>query len=79
MFQLVAVLFMVVNGVQSDKPFHTLPNKIPFSTKEECLNYLETDRGKASKQFIESWAAAQNSQAIVKFDCIQIVSKGEEL
>lgn len=78
MIKLVAILYLVTNGVPASEPYHTISNNKEFMSKDDCLAYLKSDQGKISTQFIESWAAEQNNKIAVKFDCVN-VSKGESL
>ena len=78
MIKLVALLFLVTNGVPASEPYHTMPNNKEFLSKDDCLAYLKTDEGKASTQFVESWAAGQGGKISVKFDCVP-VAKGESI
>ncbi len=78
MIKLVALLFLVTNGVPASEPYHTISNNKEFMSKDDCLEYLKTDQGKAATQYMENWAANQNGKIAVKFDCVN-VSKGESL
>jgi len=78
MFKLVAVLFLVTNGIPASEPYHTMSNNKEFMSKDDCLAYLKTDQGKASTEYIENWAANQPGKISVKFDCVPAV-KGESL
>jgi len=78
MIKLIALLFLVTNGVPASEPYHTISNNKEFMSKDDCLAYLKSDQGKISTQFIESWAAEQSDKIAVKFDCVN-VSKGESL
>ena len=78
MFKLIAMLFLVTNGVPTSESYHTMSNNREFMSKDDCLAYLKTDQGKVSTQFIESWAANQSDKIAVKFDCVP-ATKGESL
>ncbi len=65
MFNLIAVLFLVVNGVQSEEPAGTMRHQQTFKTEAECIAFLHTDAGKASM------AAFEGKPLVVKFGCVE--------
>lgn len=78
MFKIAAILYAMTNGIQADQPFDTVFNKREFPTKEACTQYLESDRGVETRQYIEAWAANLEVKIAVKFDCIE-ANNGEKL
>ncbi len=62
MFQLVAYLFLVVNGVSAKAPTITLTSKQTFPNRAICMNYFHTPDGIATKSILMSIVSAQNKK-----------------
>jgi hypothetical protein len=75
MFKLIAFLFLVTNGVTAEQPSGSLKASVTFPTEEACMNYFDTDAGRASQLKLEEFMAAQSVTA--KFKCIKI--EGESM
>ena len=67
MWTLVALFFLLVNGVPADEPLAAVSKHTTFASKEECMNYLDTDQGAADRARIIAMATEHHHA--VKFAC----------
>jgi len=49
LFKLIATIYLVVNGVAAPNPSAVLTNHNSFSTMEDCMNFFDTEKGKAEQ------------------------------
>jgi len=73
MFKLFALLFVVTNGVQADKPSGALRYNEKFDTIEACQNYFDGEKGEAAKKALEDRATAEGLG--IQFICVPDTSK----
>lgn len=78
MFKLVALLFLVTNGVQAEKPSGVLKNKTMFPTVEACKDYFGTDAGKQAKSAIDELIKAQEGALVAEMACMKADAKTDE-
>lgn len=70
MFNLIAALFVVTNGVPAENPTHVMTyNHSTFETEESCMEFIGTETGRVATMAI-SLAARQQGVA-VKFACVE--------
>jgi hypothetical protein len=70
MFKLIAVLFAVANGVPSEKPIGVLSyNQKTFPTEKSCVEFAETDEGKAERQKVSRIVQAQRGAIMAVVSC----------
>jgi len=72
MFSLVAVLFIVTNGVMAEQPSGHFKNKMQFKTEQSCQEYLNSEQGQSSRLFIETLIDEQKGRLAAKFICVQV-------
>lgn len=72
LFKLVVTLFVVANGVPSDKPAGVLTHKTTFPTEEACKNYFNTDAGQQAKSGIQALVDAQNGALLAQVSCAKV-------
>ncbi len=59
-YQLVAILFVVTNGIPDAKPKVTIPNsRMVFASEQECTDFIASDAGKINKQHLDAFIAAR--------------------
>lgn len=73
MFKLVAVLFLVANGVPSKEPAVALAYHETFKTQKECEDFTKTPDAKAAHKAITQ--AAKKQSMVVKFTCSKFEDK----
>ena len=78
MFKLVALLFIVTNGVQAENPSGVLRNRTTFPTEEACKAYFGTDAGKEAKSAIDELIVAQDGALVVEMACMKADAKTED-
>lgn len=78
MFKLVALLFLVTNGVQAEKPSGVLKNKTTFPTVEACKDYFGTEAGKQAKSAIDEMISAQNGGLVAEMACMKLDAKTDD-
>jgi hypothetical protein len=72
MFKLIALLFLVTNGVTAEEPWTTIPNKRVFPSEETCKKFIHSDEGKVSKARLEEILASQSAPSEAKLTCVQV-------
>jgi hypothetical protein len=70
-FKLVALLFLVVNGVQAEKPHGFVTAEESFASKEGCNNYLASERGAEFKKALENLVETQKGALAIGVQCIK--------
>jgi hypothetical protein len=65
MFKLVALLFLVTNGVPADQPSGSIKKNELFKSEQDCKDYFDT-----AKKDLEEALAANNLTP--KFKCVQV-------
>jgi hypothetical protein len=78
MFKLVALLFLVTNGVQAEKPSGHLTNRTTFPTEGACKSYFDTDAGKKAKSAIDELIVAQDGELVAEMVCEKADAKTED-
>ena len=63
MFKLIALIFLITNGVVSEDPVSQLRNARSFDTRQECEAYIATPAGIVSKMTLNSMIAADVEHA----------------
>lgn len=71
MFQIVAFLFAVSNGVAATESIASMRNPRHFATMEACQEYLDSDEGAAIQAMVNNTNTIKNHQAEVKFQCVK--------
>jgi hypothetical protein len=71
MFKLIALLFLVTNGVSAEEPWTSIPNKMVFPSEEACKTFIDSDEGKLSKARLEEILASQSAPSKAKLTCVQ--------
>lgn len=70
MFKLIAALFLVTGGTVANQPAHVMTyNHSSFETEASCMEFIETETGRAVTAAISMAASGQG--IAVKFGCIQ--------
>jgi hypothetical protein len=73
MFKLVAMIFIVTNGVPADQPSSVIPNKRVFTSYETCMEFLAADAGKESMERFNK--KVDMDKVVVRFVCAEIEEK----
>jgi hypothetical protein len=72
MFKFVVALFLVTNGIPSDKPIGEMTyNQASFETEQACKAFPETDAGKAAIEYVNQLVASKQGGIIAKFACLK--------
>ncbi len=53
MFIFIVTIFLIINGNPSEVPFRVMRNDVTFQTKENCMNFINTEEGAKAAAFIE--------------------------
>lgn len=69
MFNFVAVIFLVVNGVPAGKPSSVLKHEQSFKTEAGCMAFIHTEAGKAAAKAAVS--AVEGKPLLVRFGCME--------
>ena len=72
MFNLIALLFLITNGITSEKPSGALRANVAFTSEEDCKKYLEAAPGKELKAALLASLKAHHQKMAVKFSCVEI-------
>lgn len=71
MFKLVALLFLVINGVQAEKPSGIVTTEENFASREVCTNYLGSEQGAEFKKALENMVETQKGSLAIGIQCIK--------
>lgn len=71
MFKLVALLFLVANGAQSEKPSGIVTNEEQFASREVCKGYLGSEQGAEFKKALENMVETQKGALAIEIQCIK--------
>ncbi len=71
MFKLVALLFLVTNGVQAEKPSGMITNEENFPSREICKGYLGSEQGAEFKKALENMVETQKGALAIGISCIK--------
>jgi hypothetical protein len=69
LFKLVAVIYVMTNGVLSDEPVGRLTNAHQFDTQAQCEAYLDTPDFMPQKIALDMMLKAQDEALVPKFVC----------
>ncbi len=74
MFNLIAIIFLVANGVEATEPATMAKNGFTFPSQAECEGFMETDKGAQSKKALESIVRAhfEGQEFVAKFACVEV-------
>jgi hypothetical protein len=72
MFQLVAVIFAVINGAPSDRPSRVFPYSVGFESMEACMDFAQTDEGEIRRNAINEFVQSQRGAITAKLGCAQV-------
>ena len=67
MFNFIAAIFLIVNGVPSDEPAAVMAYPETFPTEAACNAFPSTDAGKAAREAID----VGDKPLVVKFACVK--------
>lgn len=70
MFNAVAYLFLLVNGVPTDKPIQVGRMPRQFDSLEACQQWQASDSGQLAASMAMISPLVMSGKAIVKFDCV---------
>lgn len=71
MFNLVAVIFAVVNGVPADKPSNVMTYNQTFETLEACMAFPKTDEGLILRNELKELVQSQGGAIAAKLGCTE--------
>lgn len=73
MLHLIAIIFLVVNGVEATEPTATLTNGSTFQSKAECEDFLGTETGAEAKVVLEQMVRShfEGVEFVAKFACVE--------
>jgi hypothetical protein len=72
MFKLVALLFLITNGVAEKQPSTSVPNKRVFPSAEACMAFIDSDEGKSSKARLDAMLTSREMLFEAKLACVQV-------
>lgn len=79
MFQMVALLFVITNGVPAEEPSAVVPNKGRiFQSEELCMKFLSSDVGLASMHKFNKIISDQNGKILARFGCAEMADKSDD-
>lgn len=64
MFNLVAMIFLVVNGEPSEQPVRSMAYNQPFETLEACMEFAKGDEGAELRQAINQYVVSQRGGGV---------------
>jgi hypothetical protein len=71
MFKLVAVIFLVVNGVPSEQPSKVYPYSADFESLEACMDFAKSDEGAVLRNAIKEFVQSQRGAITAKLGCTE--------
>lgn len=71
-FKLVALLFLVTNGVPADKPSGKYTSDDTFTSEDACKRYLAENGEKTTRDINATLRAHVHAQAKPQFSCVQV-------
>jgi len=71
MYQIVAFLFVVTNGVPATESTASMRNPRHFMTMEACQEFLDSDAGAAIQAMVNNTNTIKDHKAEVKFECVK--------
>jgi hypothetical protein len=66
---LLAMVFLVANGVPSEKPVESFAYNQTFESIEACLAFGKTDEGMVIKHALDQYVMSQHGRIMVKIGC----------
>jgi hypothetical protein len=75
MFKLIAMLFVVTNGVPAETPTGSVQyNNSLFPTMEACMSFLGSDEGKSATEYLQE--ISRKKQMLAGFACVPAEKQG---
>lgn len=71
MVNLLAVVFLIVNGVPTGKPVQSFAYNQTFESVEACMAFSKTDEGMVISHAVDEYVMSQQGRIMVRLGCSQ--------
>jgi hypothetical protein len=71
MVNLLAMVFLMVNGAPTEKPVQTFAYNQTFESLEACMAFSKTEEGLVISHALDQYVMAQRGKIMVRIGCAQ--------
>jgi hypothetical protein len=71
MFNLVAMIFLMINGAPSEKPIQSFPYNQTFESVEACMAFSQTEEGLVISHSLNEYVMSKRGAIMARIGCVE--------
>lgn len=72
MVNLVAMIFLMVNGAPTEKPIHSFVYNQTFESSEACLAFAKTEEGTVISHSLNEYVMSRRGTIMARIGCVEV-------